>query len=185
MRRLVWRRLGTWLCCSLGMVFALGPITHGLFHAGGLAHRHPSGAHGHSHGHGAVESGISHGEHSHGHRHPSHEISSVGRQTGHALRSRQVDVDSPKKERTTTGIARGGEAAEIPNPPVPDQPPSNDGCLFVLLELDATDSIALEVGLVRVEAPWVYVRPQWNCVVHELDVGSVSPRGPPSNPLWI
>lgn len=170
------------LCCVLGLLFAFAPVIHGLCHVGELNHRHPAGsAHHHSHGFGDRASGRSNGGH-------SHTDTAAKRQHNHGHDSDGHTHDSPHDHRGSGTESAPVQAAEregadsdrgsLPKTP-PPVPTDDNAPIFVLLEIDASDQIAVDTKLSNAEICENFAVLQRDAPSFEIEIGSVSPRGPP------
>ncbi|MEL6895694.1 MAG: hypothetical protein AAFP90_06310 [Planctomycetota bacterium] len=183
------RRWTAILCCVLGISFALSPVFHGMFHAVGVTHRHPSGS-AHQHVDAAADTRVvvaSHDHHHdahHGHRHHRASTKSGSRQTVnqgqqhfHSGESRgnpqqqhlaAADLDKTPNESSSK--------SESPMPGDSD----DDLPIFVLLEIDTTDVVSVLVTVPTVTPSYDDVAIASARFSRAILLGLAGPRGPPA-----
>ena len=193
-RRVPSRRLIGLVCVGLGILFAFAPILHGLFHVGGMPHRHPAGSmHSHANGHSVRTSQQSHRLHhagqGHTHRHDHgadvgtgerHE-SGHGSSGSHGHTHHRHVASAHEKAKAQKPNHRSNQPTDSKSPGDPRSPLSDDDCpLFFTLEIDASGSIAFQTECVTAAPHIDSLAVESLCVFDRRELGLIGPRGPPA-----
>ena len=190
-------RLGVFGCAVLGVLWALSPILHGVFHLAEVPHRHPSGSvHSHDHAvhsHGHASHGHSHG-HSHthhdgsaheGHSHDEHENADGDSQDSGATSSDTPSGDNDNGDQENGDQENGDqengdqENGERESDSPVDRPDDGSGGLFLTLDVTSSSSIGIAVVLSEFSLPLELVVSENTEVFSATLIGASGPRGPP------
>lgn len=160
--------LAPYVCALLGLLWALNPSVHGVFHLAGLGHQHPSYSV-YSHSPATDSSLVTDAQVSSADGDRASESAGTSHQcsTSRGVAAARSNGAAGKSEREH----RGG------NPPGPIDEQS--GGIFLSLEIESTSSVAIEVALSESLLPLELVACEEFEIFYETLIAASAPRGPP------